>query len=382
MSTFDAIPDRRASESIKWNAYPQDVLPLWVADMDFPAPPQVAETLRKRLSHEIFGYPMEPPGARQAVVGWLERRHGWRVDPESLLFLPGVVPGIHLALQVFTQPGEGVVVQTPVYRPILEAAGRGGRLRQEAPLRRGEKGRYTVEKAAFAAAFSAQTRAFILCNPHNPVGRVFSRAELEGMAEVCLRHETLIISDEIHADLLLDGRRHIPIASLAPEVAARTITLLAPSKTFNLAGLKASVAVIPDPDLRQRFAEGWPGVVGKVNLLGMLALESAYASGNAWLDEALAYLQANRDFLLGYAQKHLPGIRIFPPEGTFLAWLDCRASGIEGNPQRFFLEKARVALNDGAWFGSGGEGFVRLNFATSRAFLTEALERMRSALEE
>ncbi len=381
MNIFDTIPDRRASESVKWNAYPPDVLPLWVADMDFPAPPQVLEALRERLTHGVLGYPTEPPGAREAVIGWLERRYEWRVAPESLVFIPGVVTGVNLALQVFTRPGDGVVVQTPVYRPILEAAGRNGRLRQEAPLHRDPTGRYRVDGATFEAAFTPETRAFVLCNPHNPVGRVFRREELERMAEACLRHEALIVSDEIHGDLLFAGERHIPIASLSPEVAARTVTLLAPSKTFNLAGLKASVAIIPDKGMRERFAAGFPGVVGKVNLLGMLALETAYRSGDAWLDEVLAYLQANRDFLIGYTQKYLPGIRVYPPEGTFLAWLDCHKCGIQGNPSRFFLEQARVALNDGEWFGPGGEGFVRLNFATSRAVLHEALERMRAALE-
>ncbi len=381
MSIFDTIPNRRASESVKWNAYPEDVLPLWVADMDFPSPPQVQEALQKRTVHGVFGYSMEPPGAREAVTGWLERRHGWRVDPESIVFLPGVVTGINLALQVFTRPGDGVVVQTPVYRPILEAAERNERLRQEAPLQRDGAGRYFVERAAFESAFTPQTRAFVLCNPHNPVGRVFTRSELEGMAETCLRHEALIVSDEIHSDLLLEGARHIPIASLSPEVTQRTITLIAPSKTFNLAGLKASVAVIPNPKLRERFAGGFPGVVGKVNLLGMLALETAYRNGDAWLDEVLAYLQGNRDFLIDYTQKHLSGIRVYPPEGTFLAWMDCRESGIQGSPSKFFLKKARVALNDGQWFGPGGKGFMRLNFATSRAVLTEALERMRTVHE-
>ncbi len=381
MSIFDTIPNRRASESVKWNAYPEDVLPLWVADMDFPSPPQVQEALQERAAQGVFGYPIERPGAREAVTGWLERRHGWRVDPESIVFLPGVVTGINLALQVFTRPGDGVVVQPPVYRPILDAAERNERLRQEAPLQRDTAGRYFVERAAFKAAFTPQTRAFVLCNPHNPVGRVFTPSELENMAETCLRHEALIISDEIHGDLFFEGARHIPIASLSPEVAQRTVTLIAPSKTFNLAGLKASMAVIPNPKLRERFAGGFPGVISKVNLFGMLALETAYRSGEAWLDEALAYLQSNRDFLIDYTQKHLPGIRVYPPEGTFLAWMDCRASGIQGSPSKFFLKKARVALNEGQWFGPEGKGFVRLNFATSRAVLTEALERMRAVHE-
>jgi cystathionine beta-lyase len=220
----------------------------------------------------------------------------------------------------------------------------------------------------------------ILCNPHNPVGRVFRRPELERLAEICLRHDVIICSDEIHCDLVYRGHPHIPIAALSPEVEARTITLMAPSKTYNIAGLECSVAIVPDPELRRRFLAGRCNLVPSVNVMGFAAAQAAYAHGDEWLAALLLYLEANRDYLCAYADAYLPGIRIYPPEGTFLAWLDCRGAGLPADPYTFFLERARVALNPGPSFGAGGEGFVRLNFGCPRAILAEALERMRAAL--
>jgi len=243
-------------------------------------------------------------------------------------------------------------------------------------------GRYVADLDAFRAAVHARTRAFLLCNPHNPVGRVFTRDELAGMAQICLERDLAIVADEIHCDLLYQGQRHIPIASLGPEIEQRTITLMAPSKTFNLAGLKVSVAVIPHAPLRERFmAARGDYVQTQVNVLGYAAAFAAYRDGDAWLGELLRYLEANRDYLVDYVRRHLPGITMTPPEGTYLAWLDCRSAGpAAGDPFTFFLERAKVALNDGALFGRGGQGFVRLNFGSPRSILTEGLERMRRAL--
>ncbi|RME38707.1 MAG: putative C-S lyase, partial [Deltaproteobacteria bacterium] len=299
---------------------------------------------------------------------------------ESIVLLPGVVPGLHLAAQAFTQPGEAVLVQPPVYGRFFDVAREARLQQQEAPLVQDAEGRYGVDFEAFEAAITPQTRLFLLCNPQNPTGRVFTRPELERMAEICLRHGVLLAADEIHHDLVYRGNRHIPIASLSPEIAERTITLVAPSKTFNIAGLQAAAAIIPNKALRERFLGARRGLIEWVNVMGQTAAIAAYEQGEAWLEALLDYLEANRDFLIGYAQNYLPGIRVNAPQGTHLAWLDCRESGIEGLPHEFFRRKARVALNDGRWFGTGGEGFVRLNFATSRAVLREALERMQAAL--
>jgi cystathionine beta-lyase len=268
-----------------------------------------------------------------------------------------------------------------VYPPILRAHGNHGLTREEHALTRGPDGRYTVDLDAFARAIRERTRLFLLCNPHNPVGRAFTRKELEGMAAACLRRDLHIVADEIHGELVLDDRPHVPLASLAPEIEARTITLIAPSKTFNLPGLKCAVAVIPNAALRERFVAAGADIVPKINLLGYTAAVAAYREGDAWLEALLRYLEGNRDFLLREIPQQLPGVTMSPSEGTYLAWLDCRQANIPGgDPYTFFLDTARVAFNDGRTFGPGGDGFVRLNFACPRATLVEGLARMRAAL--
>jgi cystathionine beta-lyase len=378
---FDRVIDRRATDSNKWRKFPPDVLPLWVADMDFPSPPAVVRALRERVEHGFFGYLAERNELPEVVAERLAKRHGWRVSPEAVVTLPGVIAGFNQALRALTRPGDGLLVQTPVYPPILRAAGNHGLRRDEHALTRESDGRYTVDLATFAAALRDTTRAFLLCNPHNPVGRLYGRTELEGMAQACLRRDAWLIADEIHCDLLLDHQPHVPIASLAPEVEQRTITLMAPSKTFNLPGLKCAVGIIPNPALRERFAAAAADLVPKLNVLGYTAALAAYREGDAWLDALLAYLRDNRDFLVRRVRATLPGVSLAPPEATYLAWLDCRGAGAAAaDPWTFFLERAKVALNDGVSFGPGGAGFVRLNFACPRPLLTEALERMRAAL--
>jgi cystathionine beta-lyase len=378
---FDRVIDRRATDSNKWRKFPAEVLPLWVADMDFPSPPAVVQALHERVEHGFFGYLSDPNDLPGVVAERVAKRYGWRIGPEAVVSLPGVIAGFNQALRAFARPGEGVLVQTPVYPPILRAASNHGLRRDEHALTRGGDGRYTVDLDAFAAAFNPDTRAFLLCNPHNPVGRLYGRTELEGMAEACLRRDAVIIADEIHCDLLHDGRQHVPIASLSPDVERRTITLMAPSKTFNLPGLKCAVAIIPDATLRGRFASAASDLVAKINVLGYTAAVTAYREGDAWLEALLAYLGANRDFLVREVGATLPGVAVAPPEATYLAWLDCRGAGAAArDPYTFFLERARVALNDGATFGAGGAGFVRLNFACPRSLLAEGLERMRAAL--
>lgn len=377
---FDTPTNRRESESMKWNAYSADVLPMWVADMDFRSPPAVRAALQKRLDHGVFGYPTPPQSAREAIAAWLANRHGWKVDPEAVLLLPGVVPGFNVAARAVTNPGDGVLVQTPVYGPFFRVAQNVGLIHQETELVRRADGQYEVDYDAFENTITEETSLFLLCNPHNPVGRVFQQDELERMAEICLQHDVVICSDEIHSDLVFREHKHTPIASLSPEIAANTITLIAPSKTFNIAGLKASAAIIENKALREKFEAARADMVEWVNVFGLVALEAAYREGEPWLEALLDYLQANRDFVFDFVQNELPGVQMAKPEGTHLAWLDCHEAGIEDSPSQFFLENARVAVNDGAWFGKGGEGFVRFNFAAPRATVKEALERMKAAL--
>jgi len=375
---FDCLIDRRRTDSLKWRRYGGDVLPMWVADMDFASPQPVIEALRERVEHGVFGYACEPAELREVIVARLRRLYGWYVEPEDLVFVPGVVTGFNMATQAVTQRGDGVLVQTPVYPPFLHAAEHGDLRLVEMELKRQSDGRYVIDYDQMEHAVSDGTRVFILCNPHNPIGRVYGRDELARMAEICLRHDTIICSDEIHADFVYEGRAHVPIASLDSEIAAHTVTLMAPSKTFNIAGLQCSVAIIPNADLRDAFEGARRGIVPGVNLMGYVAALAAYRDGQPWLDALLQYLQANRDYLVRFVEEELPGVTMASPEGTYLAWLDCR--GLWPSPQAFFLDKAHVALGDGAGFGRGGEHHVRLNFGCCRQTLTEALERMRDAL--
>jgi cystathionine beta-lyase len=377
---FNRIIDRRHSDSVKWRRYDEDVLPLWVADMDFGAPEPVIHALQERVAHGIFGYGQPPDGLREVMQQRLADRYSWHVALEDIFFIPGVVTGFNLACDAIGVPGDEILVEAPVYPPMLAAPGNTGRVCQVVPLAEGRQ-RYERDFNAFERAITERTSLFLFCNPHNPVGRVFEQAELERLAEICLRHDVVICSDEIHCDFIYPGHRHIPIASLAPEIAARTITLLAPSKTFNIAGLSCSVGIVQDPDLRARLLQTDTGLVSHVNVLGFAAALAAYRDGQPWLDALLAYLEANRDYVVEYVAAHLPGVECQRPEGTFLAWLDCREAGIPGDPSGFFIEHARVALNDGASFGAGGEGFVRLNFGCPRSLLAEALERMKAALK-
>ena len=375
---FDILPDRRASGCVKWNRYAEDVLPMWVADMDFPVAAPIMEAIQQRLAHPVLGYGMAQAGLKARIAAWLGTQYGWHVPPEAIIPMPGVVPGFNLALRATCAAGAGVVVQTPVYPPMLAAPAHWDLRRIEAPLTEGGE----VELPAFRAALAEAGAggAFLLCNPHNPTGRVFRREELAAMAEACLAAGVAIVSDEIHCDLLFDGRRHIPIATLSPEVAARTITLMSAGKTWNIAGLNACWAVVPDAGLRARFQRAIAGVADHANILGLVATEAALSDGEPWRQQALAYLQANRDWLVAAVAERLPGVTMQVPEGTYLAWLDCRGSRAAPDPQGFFLEQAKVGLNPGPDFGAAGQGFVRLNFGCPRATLEDGIARMARAL--
>jgi cystathionine beta-lyase len=300
------------------------------------------------------------------------------------VFIPSLVTGIHASIRAIGEPGAEVLMQTPVYPPFVSAPAVHQRVGRHAELtlveRDGTIG-YEIDFDVFERTITPRTGLFLMSNPHNPTGVAYSRADLLRLAEICARHNIVICSDEIHCDLLLGATKHVPIASLAPEIAQRTITMMAPSKTFNVPGLKASFLVIPNEELRQRFVKTNEGIVPWVNNLGLVAMDAAYRSCDVWLRELCAYLTANRDVYVQYMREHLPQLRTTVPKSTYLAWIDCRAAGIDGNPYTFFLDEGRLGLNDGAAFGSGGEGFVRLNFGCPRELLLQGLGRLRDALD-
>jgi cystathionine beta-lyase len=377
---FDTLPDRRDTDSLKWGVVAKDILPMWVADMDFRAPDAVIKALQERVNHGIFGYALHPEGLKESVVNWLSKRHDWAVSPEDFILVPGVVAGFNLAAHAVTSPGDGVVIQTPAYGPFFSVARNANLIQQEMALTMASDGQFYVDYGKFEDCMSGRSRIFMLSNPQNPTGRVFRKYELEKMAEICLRNDIIICSDEIHSDIVFSGNKHIPIASLSPEIAASTITLLAPSKTFNIAGLKASVAVITNEKLRKTFDGARKGLLGSVNLLGQHAMLAAYMDGEEWLDALLIYLEGNRDFLFNFVNTHLPGIQMAKPEGTFLGWLDCREADLGNTPSAFFKGKSRVLLNEGEWFGENWKDFIRLNFGCPLEMLVNALQRMKEAL--
>ncbi|HEX2924311.1 MAG TPA: PatB family C-S lyase [Chloroflexota bacterium] len=377
---FDRLIERRGTDSVKWGRYGADVLPLWVADMDFPSCAPVLSALRERVEHGVFGYGVEPPELRGVVQERLEQKYGWKVRPDSMMFLPGVVVGLNLAVHACAGVGDELLLQTPVYPPFLYVGKNTGRGTVNSPLVRGQK-RYEIDFEAFEAAITPRTRVFLLCNPHNPVGRAFTRPELERIAEICLRHDLIICSDEIHQDFVYEGHVHCPIASLSPEVAARTVTLISPSKSYNIAGFHFAIAVAENPEVKARLEAACAGLLAsRPGLLDFVAGLAAYQHGGEWLRQVVSYLQANRDYLVSFVERELPGVNMVEPEGSYLGWLDCREAGIDGSAMEFFLKEAKVALNPGPDFGKGGEGFVRLNFGCPRSILEEALSRMRSAL--
>jgi cystathionine beta-lyase len=383
---FDHVPDRRPTDSIKWNKYQADVIPLWVADMDYTAAEPIQRALRVRIEHGVYGYPDTHSSLgmfsdlRDMLVERMQRLYNWQISAEDLLFLPGVITGLNLTCHAVAEPGGNVLVQTPVYPPFLNVAQNAGMECNDVELER-RNGHYEIDWEAFEGRLNKQTKLFILCNPHNPVGRVFRRDELKRMAEICLRNGVMICSDEIHCDLLYKGKKHVPIASMDTEIAKNTVTLMSPTKTFNIAGLQCSFAIVQNQALRQKLEQAMKGLVIWVNLIGLTAALAAYREGQEWLEQALHYLEGNRNYLYEYVRDQLPMLQMIKPEGTYLAWLDCRNAGIQGSPYEFFLKEARVGLNDGATFGGGGEGFVRLNFACSWVLLTMALERMKSAID-
>ena len=376
LSWFDPIIDRRGTASLKWQKYRgRDVIPLWVADMDFRSPPAVVEALKVRVNHGIFGYTLPPSELIETVVEILARDYRWRVEPSWLVWLPGLVTGLNVVCRAVGEDGDGVLTMVPIYPPFLSAPALSRRtLATAAMVQNGA--RWEIDFDRLEQAVDGRTRLLLLCSPHNPTGRVFERSELVALADFCERHDLILCSDEIHSGLVLaPGRVHIPTATLGPEMARRTVTLLAPSKTFNLPGLGCAFAVIPDDGLRRRFRRAMEGIVPHVNALGYTAAHAAYRHAGEWHRALLAYLRANSD-LVAAAVAEMPGLATAEVEATYLAWIDARGAELD-DPAGFF-EKAGVGLSDGREFGA--PGFLRLNFGCPRSLLAEALERMRVAL--
>jgi len=373
LSIFDTPPDRRASDSIKWGKYAgRDVLPLWVADMDFAAPPAVLGRLQQRLAHGVFGYGGAWPALTEAVLAHLADEYQWRVEPEWLVWLPGLVTGLNVACRAVD--GD-VLTATPIYPPFLSAPHLSGRALHRVELACRD-GHWQWDKNALSAASTA-SRLFLLCHPHNPVGRCWSRDELLELAAFAAARDLIVCSDEIHCGLILDAdKRHIPFASLSPDAAQRSITLMAPSKTFNIPGLGCAFAVIPDAGLRRRFERTMNGIVPHVNVLGLAACEAAYRDCSDWQRELLAYLAGNRDRVEA-AVNALPGAKMSHVEATYLAWIDVRALGL-AKPAAHF-EAHGLGLSDGADFGA--PGWLRLNFGCSRSTLDAALDRFSKACQ-
>lgn len=356
---------------------------MWVADMDFPVAQEIQQAIQERAAHPAFGYTAIPDTAYEAVLDWLSRRHSWTVSREWMLFCPGVVPSIALSINAFTLPGDKIIVQAPVYPPFFSVISDCGRQVVVNKLTC-EEGRYRIDFDDLKNKIDRNTSMLLLCSPHNPVGRLWSSEELLELGRICIEQDVIILADEIHHDLVFPGRRHFPIASLSNALSENTVTLLAPSKTFNLAGLHTSIAVISNELLRRRFYSVLNSLsLRSINIFGLTATEAAYGSGDEWVDQMMDYVAGNFEFLNHYLSSRIPEVVAIRPESTYLVWLDC--SGLSMDYRKigeFTVKKARIALNDGASFGPGGESFQRMNIACPRAKLQEALNRLEKAIFE
>lgn len=383
---FDEIIDRRHHSSAKWSLVEGDCLPMWVADMDFRSPPSAIAAMQERARHGVFGYTVDPPQLKETVVERMSRLYKWEITPEDVLFSPGMVLALCAVCREFGAPGDAVLMQTPVYGSFFKAARANRKFALSLDMNYVADDAHTFHyendyDAFEQAAREPQTSIHLQCSPQNPAGFITPRAELETIGEICLRHNVLIIADEIHSDLILEGQ-HIPIATLSDEIAQNTITMIAPSKTYNLAGMACSVLIAQNPKLREQLAAALRNISAHVNIMGYAAAYGAYSGGDDWLEQLLLYLKANRDFAIDYIRKHMPGIKTTIPQATYLLWLDMRDLPIEGDLMDFCREMAGVAPSPGTFFGSAYGGFARLNFGCPRAVLEEGLGRLRVAVEQ
>jgi cystathionine beta-lyase len=382
---FDTPVSRENTFSVKYDLRGKvfgrsDVIPLWVADMDFRTPDFILEAIKRRLEQAILGYTFIPDSFFQSIIDWNLRRHGWHVQKEWICFAPGVVPALNLLVMALTGPGDKIVVQPPVYFPFFAAVKNHGRILINNPLLY-ENGRYRMDFDHLYSCLDEKVRMLILSNPHNPTGNVWGKEVLLKLAHDCLERDIIMVSDEIHSDLVYPGFRHIPLSSLSASIAGRTVTCMAPSKTFNLAGLSTSYLVIPDPELKKKYDQVLENVhVGAGNIFGFTALETAYNEGEEWLRQLMEYLTDNLDFLTAFFQQHIPEVRVIRPEATYLVWLDCHGLDMEKEALRdFLISCAGLGLSDGYLFGEEGDGFQRINIACPRSVLEKALYQWRDA---
>jgi len=383
---FNTVPSRRSPGILnKWTWYPKDVLPLWVADMDFPVAPQILGALNKQIQHGVLGYELPSRPLYEIIAARMKKLYGWEVDPESIVYTAGVNNGYNIATRILCSARKGYLIQTPVYNEFHETAHKTGVRQRVARLKKkvsGNRISYEVDFEAFEKEVK-KVGMFLLCHPHNPVGKIYSPAELKRMAELCIENGITIVADEIHSELLLDGAKFTPLASLSPEIAQHTITLISASKAFNVAGFACAFAIIPDEKLRKQFFDTAFGMSFETSTPGLTATQVAFSGkADAWLRDLRQYLTANRDFIIEYLEKNLPNIRMTKPDATYLMWLDCSELGLMPSPYEFFMKEAKVAFSNGASFGVGSEQFVRLNFGTTRKTLQEGLERMRKSLRQ
>ena len=397
---FDEVIDRRHTDALKIDYVPElwgreDLLPLWVADMDFATPPFILDALKQRCEHPVLGYTCRARAWYEAIVHWQQMRYGWAIREEWLNFVPGIVPGIAFCIHCFTRPGDRVLIQTPVYHPYILVPQKNDRVVVESPfIIRKEELRENHYPVSFTAAEMAidwedferkaeGCKLFLLCHPHNPGGRVWKREELVRMAEICQRKGVLVVSDEIHADLTLHGYTHIPFASSCEAAAQNSITFASPSKSFNMAGLTSSYAIIPNPDIRERFATFLENSeLNLGHLFSFISVAAAYSHGTEWLDQCLDYIQGNIDYVEQTLAHDMPRICMIRPQASYLIFLDCRALGLTSEAlNRFFVEDAHLALNEGAMFGKPGEGFMRLNVASPRSVIAKAMHQLKEAYD-
>jgi len=386
MWNFDEPAGREGTDCIKYDRREEtfgvkDVIPMWVADMDFNTPDFVVESLRKRLEHEIYGYSFRPVDYYLSMISWIKSRHNWTVEKEWISFSPGIVPALNFCTLAFTHPGDNIIVQPPVYFPFFSAVETHGRNLIHNRLTESE-GRWVMDFDSLNALIDSKTKMIIISNPHNPVGRVWTPEELINLADICLKNNIIIISDEIHCDLVLPGFTHTPLASLSDKIAENTITLIAPSKTFNLAGLSTSAVIISNPLLRKSFNRIVENLhVGNGNIFGTIASIAAYTHGHEWLDALLDYVDHNIEFVNDYCRAMIPEIIPVLPEATYMIWLDCRKFSMTGKElQNFFVSKAGIGMNEGSTFGPGGEGFMRMNIGTTHQTVMKAMEQIEKAV--
>jgi len=385
MHNFDTPINRKGTHSIKWDMLEEhygtsDLTSMWVADSDFKSPQVVIDHLVKRAEHGIFGYTACTDDFYNAFIEWIKRHHSFELKKEWITTTPGVVAAMNFAIQTFTKPGDKIIIQSPVYPPFFNSIKNNGRILVENPLIEKEQS-YEMDFEHFEKAIDDQTKMLILCNPHNPIGRVWTKEELIRLGDICTRKDILVLSDEIHSDLILDSYTHTPFASLSEDLMNRTITCYAPSKTFNVAGLATSVAVIPNSDLREQFLQFKRDIgVDTPTVFGIEAFTACYEEGDDWLKEQMAYIQGNIDYVNTYLSEQLPMIKAFKMEGTYLMWLDCRRLNLSHEYlQRFFIDNVKVALNSGTMFGAAGNGFMRVNLATPRQNVERFMVQLKEA---